>query len=492
LPQLTEVAESPRFRRIAQVLGPALFLVLVAFGPAELTPAGRRTLGVAAWMVTWWITECVPIIATAILPLLLFPLFDIATTRDAAAPYANDLVFLFLAGFLLAAALERWESHVRVAYRMVLSIGLSGHRVVLGVMLATGFISMWISNTATAAMMYPIAMAIGALFARDHAGDNARTSLMLGVAYAASIGGMATMIGTPPNLVVAASMRELTGTSISFVQFMAMGLPIALLLLPICWVILVFVAFPGRARIEGDAGGMLRSRLAALGPIRGGEARVLMIFVGTALAWFFREHKEIGGLTVPGLVDLIPKLSDASIGVAAAVLLFIVPGRTPEGTRRPLLTWPEAKVIPRDVLRFFGGGLTLAAAIEAHGITTWMGGGLERLRGLPPAVIYLGLGVTVLFLSELASNLAVAAMTMPIAAALATSVDQSPVVLMLVAGFAASTGFALPVATPPNAIVFGSGMITVRQMARAGVLLDAVAVLLIAGMVALLAPLVLG
>jgi sodium-dependent dicarboxylate transporter 2/3/5 len=475
LPQLTEVAESPRFRRIAQVLGPALFLALVAF-PAELTPAGRRTLGVAAWMVTWWITECVPIIATAILPLLLFPLFDIATTRDAAAPYANELVFLFLAGFLLAAALERWESHVRVAYRMVLAIGLSGHRVVLGVMLATGFISMWISNTATAAMMYPIAMAIGALFARDRAGDNARTSLMLGVAYAASIGGMATIIGTPPNLVVAASMRELTGTSISFVQFMAMGLPIALLLLPICWIILVFVAFPGRARIEGDAGGLLRSRLAALGPIRGGEARVLMIFVGTALAWFFREHKDIGGFSIPGLVDLVPRLSDASIGVAAAVLLFIVPGRTPEGTRRPLLTWPEARLIPWDVLLFFGGGLTLAAAIEAHGITT----------------IYLGLGVTVLFLSELASNLAVAAMTMPIAAALAVSVDQSPVVLMLVAGFAASTGFALPVATPPNAIVFGSGMITVRQMARAGVLLDAVAVLLIAGMVALLAPLVLG
>jgi len=492
MPQVTEVAENPRFRRIALAAGPILFLLLVAFGPAELTLAGRRTLGIAAWMVTWWITECAPIIATAILPLLLFPLFDIATTRATAAPYANDLVFLFLAGFLLAAALERWESHVRVAYRMVLAIGLSGRRVVLGVMLATGFISMWISNTATAAMMYPIAMAIGALFSAGKDGDNARTSLMLGVAYAASIGGMATLIGTPPNLVVAAAIREMTGTGISFVQFMAMGLPIALLLLPICWVILVFVAFPGRAQIGGDAGGMLRSRLASLGPIRGGEARVLLIFLVTALAWFFREHKEIGGLQIPGLVDLVPMLSDASIGVAAAVLLFIVPGTTREGTRRPLLTWPEARAIPWDVLLFFGGGLTLASAIEAHGITTWMGSGLERLRGLPPAAIYLGLAVTVLILSELASNLAVAAMTMPIAAALATSVGQPPIVLMLVAGFAASCGFALPVATPPNAIVFGSGMITVRQMARAGVMLDAVAVLLIAGIVALLAPLVLG
>lgn len=492
MPQLTEVAESPRFRRIALAAGPVLFLLLTAFGPAELTPAGRRTLGVAAWMVTWWITECAPILATSLLPLLLFPLFDIATTRDTAAPYANDLIFLFLGGFLLAAALERWESHVRIAYRMLLAIGLSSRRVVLGVMLATGFLSMWISNTATAAMMYPIALAIGAMFGANRAGNNTRTALMLGVAYAASIGGMATIIGTPPNLVVAASMQELAGTTISFAQFMAMGLPIALLLMPICWIILVFIAFPGRATVEGDAGGMLRSRLAALGPIQGGEARVLLIFLATALAWFFREHKELGGFTVPGLVDWIPKLSDASIGVGAAVLLFIVPGRTRDGVDRPLLTWPEARKIPWDVLLFFGGGLTLAAAIEAHGITTWMGAGLEGLRGLPPAAIYLGLGVTVLVLSELASNTAVAAMTMPIAAALAISVDQSPVVLMMVAGFAASTGFALPVATPPNAIVFGSGMITVRQMARAGVLLDAVAVLLIAGMVALLAPLVLG
>ncbi len=490
--QPSEVLQSSGIRRLALFAGPALFVLLAALGPPELTPAGRRTLGIAAWMVTWWITECVPIIATAILPLLLFPLFDISSTRDAAAPYANDLVFLFLAGFLLAAALERWESHVRVAYRMVLAIGLTGPRVVLGVMLATGFISMWISNTATAAMMYPIALAIGALFGRDRDGDHARTALMLGVAYAASIGGMATLIGTPPNLVVAAAIRELTGTSLSFVSFMALGLPIALLLLPLCWLILVFVAFPARAAIGGDAGGLLRSRLAALGPIQGGEARVLIIFLATALAWFFREHKEIGGFTVPGLVDLVPQLSDASIGVAAAVLLFLVPGRTRDGVQRPLLTWPEARTIPWDVLLFFGGGLTLAGAIEAHGITTWMGTFLERLRGLPPAAIYLGLGVTVLVLSELASNLAVAAMTMPIAAALAVSVGQSPVVLMLVAGFAASTGFALPVATPPNAIVFGSGMITVRQMARAGIMLDAVAVLLIAGVVALLAPLVLG
>jgi sodium-dependent dicarboxylate transporter 2/3/5 len=335
-------------------------------------------------------------------------------------------------------------------------------------------------------------MAIGTLFARDHAGDNARTSLMLGVAYAASIGGMATMIGTPPNLVVVGAIRELTGSSVSFVQFMALGLPVTLLLLPLCWFMLVFVSFRGRARIEGGADGMLRSRLEGLGPIRGGEARVLAIFLLAALAWFLRERKDFGGFSLPGLVDLFPRLSDAAIGVGAAVLLFIVPGTTREGERRPLLTWSEARGIPWDVLLFFGGGLTLAQAIEAHGITTWMGSWLEGLRGLPPAVIYLGLAVTVLVLSELASNLAVAAMMMPIAAALATSVGQPPVLLMLVAGFAASTGFMLPVATPPNAIVFGSGMISVRQMARAGILLDIAGVLLIVGVIVVLSPLVFG
>jgi sodium-dependent dicarboxylate transporter 2/3/5 len=315
---------------------------------------------------------------------------------------------------------------------------------------------------------------------------------MLGVAYAASIGGMATLIGTPPNLVVAGAIRELTGTGISFAQFMMLGLPITLILLPACWVLLVFVVFPAQARLGGGADRMLRDRLDALGPIRGGEARVLSLFALTAIAWFMRERKEFGSFTMPGLVDLFPWLSDAAIGVAAAILLFIVSGTTREGVKRPLLTWSEARLIPWDILLFFGGGLTLAQATEAQGITAWFAGGLDRLSGLPPAVIYLGLATAVLLLSELASNLAVATMMMPIAAALGRSVGQPPAVMMLVAGFAASTGFALPIATPPNAIVFGSGMISVKQMAKAGILLDVISVLVVAGMVALLAPWVIG
>ncbi len=474
----------------ARIAGPALCLIVIAFGPDSLSREGRFTLGATAWLVTWWITECVPILATSILPLLLFPVLGIASPREAAAPYANELVFLFMGGFFLAAALEKWESHARVAYRMVLLVGVSAKRAVLGVMLATAFISMWISNTATAAMMYPIALAIGALFADDASGRNTRTALMLGVAYAASIGGMATVIGTPPNLVVAAAIKELTGTAISFAGFMAIGIPIVLILLPVCWLILVLVIFPGHSQIAGDVGGMLRQRLAALGPIRGGEKKVLILFAAAALAWFCREPKDLGSVVVPGITTIVPGLTDAGIAIAISVLLLLLTGVGKDGVRKPLLTVLEARAIPWEVLLFFGGGLTLASAMDAHGINLWIGGHLEQLKGLPPVLIYLGVAIVVTALSELASNLAVATMTMPIAAALAHSVDQPPVVLMLVAGFAASAGFALPVATPPNAIVFGSGMISVRQMSKAGVLLDLIAVAVIAVIVALLAPLV--
>jgi sodium-dependent dicarboxylate transporter 2/3/5 len=487
---MTATAPAARLRLLARFAGPLFFLLVLAFGPRDLDLPARRTLGVAAWMVTWWITECVPILVTSLLPIVLFPLLGITGTREAAAPYANDLVFLFLAGFLLAAALERWESHVRIAYRLVLLVGLTGRRVVLGVMIATGFLSMWISNTATAAMMYPIAVAIGGLFAADEGGRNARTAIMLGVAYAASLGGMATLIGTPPNLVVAGAMRELTGTGITFAQFMLLGLPLVIILLPLCWSLLVFVAFPAKAHLGGGADRMLRERLAGLGPVQGGEARVLLIFAVAALAWLLRERKEFGGFALPGLVDLFPRISDAAIGVGAALTLFLVTGRTREGDRRPLLTWEEARAIPWDVLLFFGGGLSLAHATEASGLTAWFAGGLSQLGGYPPAVIYLGLAVAVLALSELASNLAVATMMMPIAVALGQSTGLPAPILMLVAGFAASTGFALPIATPPNTIVFGSGMISVRQMARAGVLLDLVAVVVIVVMIGLLGPLV--
>lgn len=483
---------SPNPKQIALAAGPALFALILAFGPAELSPVAIRTLAVTAWIIVWLITEAAPIIATSLLPLVLFPLLGVATSRDAAAPYGNDLVFLFLGGFMLAAALEAWQSHVRVAYRLVLAVGLTGRRAVLGIMLATAFISAWISNTATTAMMYPIAMAMGALFPATREGKDTQTALMLGVAYAATLGGMATMIGSPPNLVVVSGIKELAGASVSFAQFMALGLPITAILVPACWFLLVFVIFKATADLGDNARDMLKGRLEALGPVRGGEARVLAIFGLAALAWFLRERKEFGSFAIPGLVDLFPRISDPAIGVAAAIALFLVKGKTRSGEHRPLLSWQEARTIPWDVLVFFGGGLSLADAFEKHGLTNWLAGHLSGLAGLPNIVLYLGLAITVLILSELASNLAVAAMMMPLCVALARTLGQPPMVLMLVAGFAASTGFMLPIATPPNAIVFGSGLVSVRQMAKAGFLLDIVSVVVVVVVLSVLVPIVIG
>ena len=443
-------------------------------------------------MALWWLTEPVPLAATSLLPIVLFPLLGVRSAKDAAAPYANELVFLFLAGFLLAAALEKWNAHSRIAYSIVAGIGGGARRVVFGVMLATGFVSMWISNTATAAMMYPIALAVGALFGAGRDADATRTALMLGVAYAASIGGMATLIGTPPNLIFAGATKELAGRPVGFAEFLLVGLPIAAVLLPLTWALLVFGLFRGTVDLGPDATRELRERRAALGPLRGGEVRTVVVFLVTVVAWLMRETKEMGAVTLPGLSEVAPGMTDASVGLAGALLLFVVPDRDPRAGGRPLLTWREARDVPWDVLLLFGGGLSLAAAMESSGLAGWLAGGLGGLAGAPRLVVYAAFAGLVLLLSELASNTAVAAMMMPIAAALAPAVNEPPIALMLVAALAASTGFALPVATPPNAIVFGSGQVSVRQMARAGVLLDVLALAVIVAAVALLYPIVFG
>ena len=472
--------------------GPALWLVVLLAAPESLSAGARQVLGIAGWMAVWWLGEPVPLGATSLLPIVLFPLLGVRSAKDAAAPYANELVFLFLAGFLLAAALEKWNAHSRIAYGIVSGIGGGARRAVLAIMLATGFISMWISNTATAAMMYPIALAVGALFGAGVAADRTRTALMLGVAYSASIGGVGTLLGTPPNLIFAGAARELAGREVSFVDFMKIGTPIVAVLLPLCWVLLVFVLFRGRVDMGADARRTLRERRAALGPLRGGEARTIVIFLLTVAGWLLRERKDLGLVTIPGLADVAPGVTDASVGLAGAILLFVTSDRAPRTGGRPLLSWREAREIPWEVLLLFGGGLSLAAAMESSGLARWLGGSLGSLAGSSRLAVYGGLALVVLVLSELASNTAVAAMAMPIAASLAPAVGEPPLALMLVAALAASTGFALPVATPPNAIVFGSGQVSVRQMARAGVLLDLVAVAVIVLAVLLLYPAVFG
>lgn len=466
-------------RLIALAAGPLILLVITWLAPSDLTPEGARVLGVAAWMTTWWLTGPIPLGATALLPLVLFPVLGVASPREAATPYANEFIFLFLAGFMLAAALERWNAHARVAYTIVGSVGTAGgRRVVFGVMLATAFISLWISNTATTAMMYPIALAVGALFGTSKDADNLRTALMLGIAYAASIGGVGTLIGTPPNLIFAGAARELAGAEIDFVSFMAIGLPVVVVLLPLCWVLLMAL-FPGRVTFTDEAREALRAKRVALGPLRGTERAALMIFALTAVAWVAREPKDLGAIRIPGLTDLVPRLTDASVGLIGALAMFIIVARAPDGTRQPILTWNEARGIPWEVLLIYGGGFSFATAMETQGVAAWLGNLMTGFAGWPTIGIFFGVAVIILLLTELASNTTVAAMAMPIVASLADAVGQPRVTLMLLTTLVASAGFALPTATAPNIIVFGSGKITVRQMVRAGLLLDVVAVIVI-------------
>jgi sodium-dependent dicarboxylate transporter 2/3/5 len=466
-------------RLIALAAGPLTFLIVTLASPPGLTPEGARVLGVALWMTVWWLTGPVPLGATALLPLILFPLLGVATAREAATPYANEFIYLFLAGFMIAAALERWNAHARVAYAIVDAIGTAGgRRVVFGVMLATAFISLWISNTATTAMMYPIALAVGALFGVSKDADNLRTALMLGVAYAASIGGLGTLIGTPPNLIFAGAARELAGIEIDFVSFMAIGLPAVAILLPLCWVLLVTL-FPGRVAFTEEARDALRAKRQALGPLRGTERAALLIFAITAFAWVAREPKDFGVIRIPGLTDVLPGLTDAGVGLIGALAMFIIVARAPDGARTPVLTWNVARGIPWEVLLIYGGGFSFATAMETQGVAGWLGNLMTGLGGLPTLGIFLGVALIILVLTELASNTTVAAMAMPIVASLADAVGQPRIALMLLTTLVASAGFALPTATAPNVIVFGSGAITVRQMVRAGLLLDLIAVVVL-------------
>lgn len=468
-------------RVVALIAGPVAAIVVPSLGIAGIEGPPALVLGAMAWMAIWWISECLPLAVTALLPIALFPLLGIATLREAAAPFANDIIYLYLGGFLLAAALEYWGAHERIALAVIDRVGLSSRRLVLGVMLATAFISMWISNTATAAMMYPIALAIGTLFGEGAAARSQRVALLLGVAFAASLGGMATLIGTPPNLILAGATKELIGVTLDFTSFLRFGLPIALLTIPAAWALLVFVFHREQLSLGAAGRELLTERRVRLGRLGGGERNVLIVFVLTALAWFFREPKLIGSLAIPGLTQLLPGLTDAGIAVIIGMTLFIVPGRRRTGSVRPLLTWEEARAIPWDVLLLFGGGLSLANAMDASGLATIVGGWMSGLREYPLPVVMLGIAMMTVLISEFASNAATASMGMPIAVSLAAALEQPPLLLMILVGLSASIGFALPMATPPNAIVFGSGELRVRDMIRAGLALDLVAVLVVVG-----------
>jgi sodium-dependent dicarboxylate transporter 2/3/5 len=449
------------------LVGPLLaILMLLGVPPEGMTLAAWRTAAVGILMAIWWVTEAIPIPATALLPLVLFPVLGIASPTAAAAPFANPVIYLFLGGFIIALALEHCGLHRRLAIGILRVAGTRPGPLIFGFMLATAFVSMWVSNTATVVMMLPMATAVIALASVPeqattpaHA-DAFPTALLLGIAYAANIGGLGTLIGTPPNALLAGFLDASYGIQIGFAEWMVLGVPIVVLTLPISWWLLTQRLHPvGSAPIAGG-GAILDELQGQSGSMSRAEWIVGTITALTALAWVGR----------PILERWVPGLSDTGIAVAGALLLFLVPI-----SFRPMevpLRWEHAERLPWGVLILFGGGLSLAASVQESGLATWIGGELDGLRALPFVVVMVLVTAVVIFLTELTSNTATAAAFLPVVASFAIGIGADPLLLTIPTALAASCAFMMPVATPPNALVYGTGRITLPQMAHAGIWLN--------------------
>jgi sodium-dependent dicarboxylate transporter 2/3/5 len=458
-------------KAVALLAGPVALLVFLFWPlPDGLNPAAWYMAGVAVWMAVWWISEAVPIPATALLPIVLFPLLGIMPAAAATSAYAHHLIYLFIGGFMIAVTMERWNLHRRIALHVIHWVGTEPSRLVLGFMLATALLSMWISNTATAMLMVTIGLAVlKQLLPQERYVDSPLgTALMLGIAYAASIGGIATLIGTPPNAVLAGVLDQTYGLDLQFGTWMRFALPLSVLMLLLTWLYLTRLAFPLRDVEYRGSGGQISEQIRQLGAVSPAEKRVAMVFFGVALLWISR-----------GLIDWAPfkQVKDSTIAIAGALLLFMIPAGNGRGEF--LLDWPTAVRIPWDIIVLFGGGFTLAAGFSETGLTPWLAEQLRVLEGVPVAGVVLCVGLLVVFLTEVTSNTATASLLLPVLGALSQALDMSPLLLMVTATLCASFAFMLPVATPPNAIVFSSRCIGIRQMARAGFWLNIIGVLLI-------------
>ncbi len=453
---------------IGLILGPLLLLACILTDPpGGLSEKAWLTVGLAALMAVWWSTEAIPIPATSLLPILLIPLLDIDTLAKATAPYANPTIFLFLGGFLLGLAMQRWNLHKRIALATLLAVGNQPSRQIAGFMIATAFISMWVSNTATSIMMLPIGLSvIGLLIAGSEEKEGTRfaVALLLGIAYSASVGGIATLIGTPPNALLAAFMRENYGVQIGFGQWMLLGLPLSIGMLVFIWWSLTRGGF---RLAGGDSRGLLENEMAALGPMSRAEKMVAVVFVLAAAAWIFQ----------PLLADYIDGVNDTSIAMAAAIALFLIPVDLHK--RVFLMDWEQANKAPWGVLLLFGGGLSLAGVIGASGLAEWIASSLGAFDTLPLLAMIALVVTVIIFLTEITSNTATAAAFLPLLGALAVAQGLSPEMLAIPAAVAASCAFMMPVATPPNAIVFGTGQLPIQAMIKAGFVLNLFGVLLV-------------
>lgn len=473
-------------RNIGFVLGIATLVAsIVTEPPAGLSPAAWRVAGAMTLMAIWWATEALPFAATALVPLAVLPPLDAASAGSLAAGYGNTTLYLILGGFLLALSMERCNLHRRIAYAIVSWAGGHPQGLVLGMMCATGFISMWASNTSTTLMMLPVAMSVATIVAPDAVSEdrdarNFASAIVLSVAYAATIGGLGTLVGTPTNALVVGFMQQNYGETISFAQWLMFGIPTVLLLMPLAWLVLVKLTFPFRLGSQAIARDRLRAARAALGPLSAAERRVTAVFVLTAAAW-------IGGPLIRRLSGLA-ELNDTTIALLAGLVLFVVPSGSKEGGA--LVVGADLRRIPWEVLLLFGGGLALAEAIQGSGLSEFMGESLAQIGTWPLIALIFAITTLLVLWTELNSNVATAATFMPILAAIAATSDYAVLQLVAPAAVAASCGFMLPVGTPPNAIVFGTGRLTMQQMIRAGWRVNVASIVVVTAVSALILPLI--
>ncbi|MDH3744135.1 MAG: SLC13 family permease [Acidobacteriota bacterium] len=471
-------------------------VLLVAPYAASMPQAARATLAATVLMAAWWVSLAIPIAATSLVPLVLFPALGVSTSGDTAAAYANNNIFLFLGGFILALGIQRWGLHRRIALQIVRVIGSNPSRMVLGFMVATAFLSMWISNTAAALMMLPIALAV-IVSMREVAGGRRlggfAPALLLGVAYSASLGGLATPIGTPPNISFLRILEILYpgAPSIPFGRWLLAFLPLVAVFLPLAWLLLTRVAHqPLRQSIAAGAE-VIRDELRRLGPMGRAERRMLWIFTATAILWTTRGDLDIGHLRIPGWAGLVERwlgepfaasnLHDATVAIAMAIVTFIVAGDPDKnGRRQALMNWETAKQLPWGILLLFGGGFALAGAFKTSGLSRFLGDTFAgQVLGLSPLALVVSSCLLLTFMTEVTSNTATTEVMLPVLAGTAGGLGVNPLLLMVPATLSASCAFMLPIATPPNAIVFGAGELEMRQMVRAGILLNLLGVVLI-------------
>jgi sodium-dependent dicarboxylate transporter 2/3/5 len=472
-------------QRVGLALGPLLFLLMTFSNPPEgLSPEGWSAAAIGIWMAIWWATEALNIAVTALLPIVLFPMLGIATIEATVTPYSSKVIYLFLGGFIIAFAMQRWNLHRRIALSVLQYAGGNGRSLVGGFMLASALISMWVMNTSTTMMLLPIAISIITVIHKtvggldESAKQDFQYSLLLGVAYVATIGGMATLVGTAPNAMLAQFMKDQYQSDIAFSDWMMVGLPLSAVMLPLAWLALTRFVFKVDFVTSSEGRSELRRMKTDLGDVTVPEKRVAIIFVITASAWIFRKLL----IQIPGL----EALDDSLIAIAGAVMLFVVPSG--EKTDPLLLRWQYAEKLPWGVIVLFGGGLTLAAAVSSTGLAAWLGTNLQAIGALPLFVIVVIVATLIIFLTELTSNVATTVTFLPVVGAIAIEAGYDPIVLAVPVTFAASCAFMLPVATPPNAIVFGSGMLTIPRMARAGLVLNLVGIVLVSAVAYYLAP----